>query len=72
VHSIKQLADILGYSVYQFRDRFDQLRPVYQKRKNKILIDGSGLEILRTFKGMEDKGVSLKEISDKIQTELNG
>lgn len=77
MHSLKELADILGYSVYQLRDRLDQLRPWFEQyiqrgEKNKILVDGSGLEILRRFKDMEDKGVSLKEIPDKIQTELNG
>ncbi len=77
MHSLKELADILGYSVYQLRDRLDQLRPWFDQyiqrgKKNKILVKGSGLEILRRFKGMEDKGVSLKEIPDKIQTELNG
>jgi len=76
MHSIKELADILGYSVYQLRDRLDLLRPWFDQytqrgEKNKILVDGSGLEILRRFKGMEDRGVSLKEIPDKIQTELN-
>ncbi|MBS3765140.1 hypothetical protein KGY71_01335 [Candidatus Bipolaricaulota bacterium] len=76
MHSIKELADILGYSVYQLRDRLDQLRPWFDQyiqrgEKNKILIDGSGLEVLRRFKDMEDRGVSLKEIPEKIQTELN-
>lgn len=76
MHSIKELADILGYSVYQLRDRLDLLRPWFDQytqrgEKNKILIDGNGIEILRRFKGMEDQGVSLKEIPNKIQTELN-
>jgi len=76
MHSIKELADILGYSVYQLRDRLDLLRPWFDQytqrgKKNKILVDGSGLEILRRFKDMEDSGVSLKEIPEKIQTELN-
>lgn len=77
MHSLKELADILGYSVYQLRGRLDQLRPWFDQyiqrgEKNKILVNGNGLEILKRFKDMEDKGISLKKIPEKIQTELNG
>lgn len=76
MHSIDQLADILGYSEDQVRNRLDTLRPWFDEfirrgDKNKIFVIDDGLEILRRVKELDDQGVSLKLIPNKVKTELN-
>lgn len=76
MYSIKDLADLLNLSTDQVRNRLDVLGPTldqFTKRgaKNKILIDNSGLELLRKVLDLEDEGLSFKEIQSRLNQELS-
>lgn len=75
MHSIKELADILGLTSNQVRLRLNKLRPILSEgiRKednNKLLVDDNGLEILKRTKSLEEDNIPLNEIPERIQEEL--
>lgn len=74
MHSIKQVGDILGISKNQVRTRLNLLRPWFDQfirrgEKNKILIDDSGIEVLRRFRQLEKNSDSLQVVAEEIKQE---
>jgi|SRR6056297_1050713 len=75
MYSIKDLADNLGYSKDQVRNRLDQLRTTLNEHiqrgtRNKILLTNTGFQILERAKQLEEQGVSLTELPKVIDEEL--
>jgi len=74
MHSIKQVGDILGFSKNQVRARLNLLRPWFSQftrrgEKNKILINDSGIEVLRRFQQLEKNAASLQVVAEEIKQE---
>ncbi len=75
MYSIKDLANNLGYSEDQVRNRLDQLRTtldehIQRGKRNKILLTNTGYQLLERAKELEDQGVALKELSKVLDEEL--
>lgn len=74
MHSIKQVGDILGISKNQVRTRLNLLRPWFDQfirrgEKNKIIMDDSGVEVLRRFRQLEKNSDSLQVVAEEIKQE---
>lgn len=75
MHSIKDLANNLGYTEDQVRNRLDQLRRTLEEhvqrgQRNKILLTSTGFQILERAKELEKQGVALKELPKVLDEEL--
>ncbi|MBS3764914.1 hypothetical protein KGY71_00175 [Candidatus Bipolaricaulota bacterium] len=75
MYSIKDLANNLGYSEDQVRNRLDQLRitldeHIQRGKRNKVLLTNTGYQILERAKQLEDQGVALKELPKVLDEEL--
>ena len=75
MYSIKDLANNLGYSEDQVRNRLDQLRTtldehIQRGRRNKILLTNTGFQILERAKQLEDQGIALQELPKILEEEL--
>ena len=75
MYSIKDLANNLGYSEDQVRNRLDQLRTtldehIQRGKRNKILLTNTGYQILERANQLEDQGVALKELPKVLDEEL--
>lgn len=76
MHDIEDLAAILGLTTPQIRRRLtdldDLLRShVRQGKRNKIIMDNAGLEILRRVAEYEKQGLSLSECKSIVKEELS-
>ena len=76
MHDIEDLAAILGLSSPQIRRRLvdldDLLRDhVKQGKRNKIIIDSAGLEILKRVAEYEKQGLSISECKTIVKEELS-
>lgn len=75
MYSIKDLSRVLGYTPNQIRlrlNRFELLLSQYLKRgeNNDILLEDGGLKILERAKQLEDQGLSLTRVSNRLKQEL--
>lgn len=73
--SIKDLADALGLSPSQVRRRltaFDGVIDDYCKRgkKSKILVNSSGLELLKRLETLCKEGLTIEEAAKEIEDEI--
>jgi DNA-binding transcriptional MerR regulator len=76
MHDIEDLAAILGLSSPQIRRRLvdldDLLRDhARQGKRNKIIIDSAGLEILKRVAEYEKQGLSISECKAIVKEELS-
>lgn len=76
MHDIEDLAAILGLTAPQIRRRLTDLDDllhshVRQGKRNKIIIDNAGLEILRRVAAYEKQGLSLSECKSIVKEELS-
>jgi len=76
MHDIENLSAILGLTPSQVRRRLadldDLLRDhIKQGKRNKIIVDDAGLEILRRVTEYEKQGLSLSECKAIIKEELD-
>ena len=76
MHSINELQDILGYTSDQLRLRIEKLKPILAEtvrrgENNKILVTNNGLEILRRAKQLEESNMTLSDIPDKLEKEMD-
>lgn len=76
MYSIQKLSEILGYSEHQVRRRLDQFSEVlsdtiHRGAKNKILVDDSGLEILKRAKEIEENNKTISQALNRVKEELN-
>lgn len=76
MHSIKQVGEILGLTKNQVRTRLNLLKPWFNQftrrgDKNKILINDSGVEVLRRFQQLEKNSDSLQVVANEIKQEKN-
>ena len=76
MYSIKDVANNLGFTEDQVRNRLDQLSTVldeYIKRgkRNKILITSTGFQIFERSKELEDQGMALRDIPKTLDQELS-
>jgi len=77
MHDIEDLSTILGLTPSQVRRRLadldDLLRDhIKQGKRNKIIVDDAGLEILRRITEYEKQGLSLSECKSIVKDELSG
>jgi len=76
MYSINELEGILGYTSDQIRLRLEKLKPILTEtvrrgKNNKILVTDNGLEILRRAKQLEERGIPLNEIPEKLENEMD-
>jgi predicted RNase H-like nuclease (RuvC/YqgF family) len=75
MHSIEDLVRYLGLSEYQIRARLREIDSVlddhiYRGKKNRILIDDTGLKILERLRQLENEGLSVADSVQKIKEEM--
>jgi len=75
MHDIEDLCAILGLTPPQVRRRLSDLEDLlrdhlHQGKRNKILIDSTGLAILRRVAEYEKQGLSLNECKTIVKQEL--
>lgn len=75
MHSIEDLVRYLGLSEYQIRARLREIGAVledhiYRGKKNRILIDDTGLKILERLRQLENEGLSVADSVQKIKEEM--
>jgi len=75
MHSIEDLARYLGMSEYQIRTRLREIDAVlddhiYRGKKNRILIDDTGLKILERLRQLENEDLSVADAVQKIKEEM--
>lgn len=77
MHDIENLSAILGLTPSQVRRRLADLHDLLQDhikqgKRNKIIVDDAGLEILRRIAEYEKQGLSLSECKAIVKEELKG
>jgi len=75
MYTIQDLMQILGLTEDQIRDRLAQFGPILRPHlrrgaRNRILLNHSGLEILRRALELEKSGRTLAEVQDLLREEL--
>ena len=75
MYDVDQLAELLGMSEHQVRLRLGQFRSllgpyIHRGQKNKVLLDHSGLEILKRALALEKQGRTLAMIEAELRREL--
>lgn len=76
MHSIKDIANSLGFTQDQVRNRLDQLGTILDQhikrgKRNKILFTSTGFQILERAKELEEQGMALRDIHKTLDKELS-